>query len=236
MKKIFFLLLAFYATTAIAQKAIPDYPHVKYDEGENNWLNIYQPERKQISPVLLWAHPNGKDPSADDFPDAVWQQLRKAGVILVSWESVPQILSANDIMVCENDFDKVLKWVKTNAAKYGIDTNQIFVGGQSRGSIVSFPGANKSAGIKGAYFVQALPNGGWKIKDFRNDVSAGSPNMVLAYAEPPETTNGHTPLNGFKIKEKYESLGIGNKIKVYDSLGKENIFKYLVDFIKYNTK
>lgn len=237
MKGIFtgFLLLS--VAVSFGQIATPSYPHLKYDAGENNWLNLYQAVSPAPTPVVIWAHANGRSPSANDFPDDVWQQLKAAGISLISWESVPQIVSANDVTTCEKDFLNILQWVKENASKYNLDTSNVIISGRSRGSIVSFAGINKSPmGIKGAYFVQALPNGGWKLKDFREDISVYSPNMVLAYADSPETTDGHTPKNGMKIKERYDSLGIGNKIKVYDTLGMDSLYKYLVDFIKKNIK
>lgn len=237
MRKLFTVLLLLIITISHAQDATPDYPHLKYSAGENNWLNLYIAEGKQPAPVVVWAHANGKNPSANDFPDAVWQQLKATGVSLVSWESVPQVISAEDATICQKDFLTVIDWIKENATKYNFDTAKLIISGRSRGSIISFAGVNNfPANIKGAYFVQALPNGGWKVMDFRDYVTDKSPNMVLAYAEGPDTNNGHTPLNGIKIKEKYESLGIGSRIKVYDSLGIDNLYKYFIEFIKENTK
>ncbi len=230
-------LLLFSITSAFTQFAIPSLPHLKYDEGENSWLNLYLAESESPTALLIWAHANGKKPSANDFPNSLWQELKDAGVSVISWESIPNIASQEHIASGEEDFLKVLEWVKANASKYNLDVNKIIISGRSRGSIISFSGTNQLHNeIKGAYFVQALPKGGWMGRDFRNDVTVNSPKMVLAYAYSPETTDGHTPLYGMKIKARYDSLDIGNRVEVYHSLGKENLYKFLIQFIIENTQ
>ncbi|MEO5945407.1 MAG: hypothetical protein ABIP79_01215 [Chitinophagaceae bacterium] len=237
MRILFLVVLLYFNGVANCQKAMPDFPHIKYGEGENRWLNLYQAINKKPGALLLWAHANGKNASANDFRKEVWQQLKMSGISLISWESVPQVRTAEDVTVCEEDFIKVLDWAKKNASKYNIDTGKIFVAGLSRGSVISFSGANRNyASIRGAYFIQALPDGAWKLKDFRTEVSVNSPKMIFAYADSLETTDVHSPRNGIKIKEQYDSIGIGSRIKMYHSLGKDNLFKYLVEFINENIK
>ena len=237
MKNLLCGLFLFSITSAFSQYAAPSLTHLKYDEGENSWLNVYLAESKSPTPVLVWAHANGKDPSANDFPNSLWQELKQGGVSVISWESIPNIASAGHIIIGEEDFLKVMEWIKTNASKYNLDVNKIIISGRSRGSIISFPGTNQLfKEIKGAYFVQALPKGGWMGKDFRNDVTVNSPKLVLAYADSPDTKDGHTPLNGMKIEARYDSLGIGDRINIYHSLGKDNLYKYLLSFIIENTK
>lgn len=237
MKKLCVGVLMLYAAIAIGQNATPTYPHVKYADGENNWLNIYQADGKKPAPVLVWAHANGKAPSANEFPNSTWQQLKAAGISVISWESIPNVLNADHVATGEKDFLTVMDWVQANAAKYNLDAHNIIVSGRSRGTVLSFMGVNQlSDKIKGVYFVQTLPNGAWALKDYRNFITQNSPKLVMAYADAPGTTDAHTPLNGVKIADKYKSLGIGDRVKLYHSLGKDSLYKYLIPFIKETTK
>lgn len=237
MKRIFVAFLVLSSIVATGQHAVPSYPHVPYDEGTNNWLNLYLAESKSPTPVVIWAHANGTNPSANDFPSELWQSLKSAGISVISWESVPQILSPEHIAIGEKDFLTMMKWVAKNSKKYNLDTTKIIISGRSRGSIISFAGANQLyKKIRGVYLIQALPNGGWRVKDFRNDITENSPTMVMAFAEALGSKDGHTPDNGLKIEQKYKELGIGEKFRLYHSLGKDNLYQYLVQFVQQQTE
>lgn len=233
MKRIFFCLSVFISVAAFGQKAVPTDAHVKYGTGEDNWLNIYQAKSKTPTPVVVWAHANGQDVTADNFPAAVWKQLKDAGISVISWESVPRMTKPEEIAIGEKDFMAVMAWLNNNHDKYNIDINKVIISGQSRGSIVSFAGANKlSDKIKGAYFAQALPNMAWKVRDFTKDVNKNSPKIALAYADAPGSTDGHTPDNGIKIEDKYKKLKISDRFTLYHSLGKTGLYNHLPEFVK----
>jgi hypothetical protein len=234
MKNIIVCLFIFCASAVFAQSSAPTFSHIKYESGINNWLNIYQAVGKTSRPVVIWAHANGA--TAEKFPASLWQELSKLGVSVISWESEPELTAPEHVATGEKDFINVMDWVQKNAAKYNFDTNNIIISGRSRGTIISFLGANQLyKKIKGAYFTQALPNGGWRIRDFTKDVTVNSPAMTMAFADGFGSKDGHTPDNGLKIADKYKELGIGDRFQIYENLGKDGLYGHLVDFIKKNT-
>ncbi len=233
MKQLLYSLLLFSSIAVYGQKAVPTYSHVKYGDGENSWLNIYLAKSGNPTPVVVWAHANGQDVTADNFPAGVWEALQVAGISVISWESVPRITQAEEVGQGEKDFNAVMNWLNAHYKEYNIDVNKVVISGQSRGSVISFAGANKfPVNIKGAYFVQALPNMAWKVRDFTKDISKTSPLMVMAYAEAPGSKDGHTPDNGKKIEERYKELGIADRFTLYHSLGKAGLYSHLAAFVK----
>ncbi len=165
MKKNSLLIFLFTASIGFAQQSTPTFSHLQYDKGINNWLNIYQAKSNKPTPVLIWAHHNGA--TAKGFPKPLLDSLLKNNISVVNWESVPQIVTAEDIDTAETDFYKMFAWVNANAVKYNFDLKNIFISGGSRGTVISFAGANKlSNEIKGVYFVEAVPVKSWLARDF----------------------------------------------------------------------
>jgi len=216
---------------ALSQHAVPDFAHVPYGPDENNWLNIYLAGGEAKTPVLVFAHANGS--TADEFPASVWDDLKQTGVSAISWESVPQLKSLSDYQTCQEDFLSMLDWMAENSEKYGFDRDNLIICGRSRGTIVTWSALHADPEkFRGAYMAQGLPNGAWSLGDFTKDVTPESPAMFFAYAESPDTNDGHTPLNGIKIQKAYELNGITDRFELEHSLGKPEIFKHLVSFIQ----
>tara|TARA_B110000483_G_C18177698_1_gene535651 strand:- start:308 stop:1015 length:708 start_codon:yes stop_codon:yes gene_type:complete len=230
--KFFSLLLGvLIPVIASSQHAVPDFTHVPYGPDANNWLNIYLADGEAKKPVLVFSHANGS--TADQFPLKVWNDLKKAGVSAISWESVPQLKNLSEYQTCQEDFRSVLDWVENNSEKYGFDLENIIICGRSRGSIVTWSALHTyPEKFRGAYMTQALPKGGWNIRDFTKDVTPESPALFLAYAENLDTSDGHTPLNGLKIKKAYEFNGITDQFRFEHSLGKPDLYKHLMGFIQ----
>lgn len=186
-------------------------------------------------PLLVFAHANGS--TADRFPLGVWNDLKEIGVSAISWESVPNIKDFSDYQTCNEDFLQVLNWIQSNADAYGFDMGNIIICGRSRGSVVSWTALHTyPEKFKGAYMAQALPTRTWgnnqQTRDFTKDVTTESPAIFFAFADGPDTNDGHTPLNGLKIKEAYDLNGIAHRFRLEHSLGKQELYKYLIDFIQ----
>jgi pimeloyl-ACP methyl ester carboxylesterase len=225
-----FLLIPF---CVISQHAEPDYSGIQYSSGKNNWLNIYLAEGEGKKPLLVFAHANGS--TADRFPLGVWNELKEIGVSAISWESVPNIKDFSDYRTCTEDFLQVLNWIQNNADAYGFDMENIIVCGRSRGSVVSWIALHTyPEKFKGAYMAQALPSRTWEIRDYTKDVKPESPVLFFAFADGPDTNDGHTPMNGLKIKEAYDLNGIADRFFIEHSLGKQELYKFLIDFIQKN--
>ena len=211
---------------------------VRYGKGENNWMNIYRPEGGNGKlPVVFWAHPNsdGKvPPSADDISNNLVQLMIDAGVMVISWESVPQCKNSGDIATCEKDLEKAYKWAAGKARKYGMDMDNVFLSGASRGTIASWRFFNEHPDlVRGAYFVQALPEGAWRDPSHTpiHLVTADSPAVALIYREGMDTKNHHSPKYGKRIQDRYFELGIGSRVTLSYNVG-EKLYQAFPQFIK----
>jgi len=213
---------------------------IAFGSGENQWLILYQAESSKPTPLYIWAHPNSDGkvlPSADEIPKNVVDDCKANGISVISWESVPQVKTYEDVMICRADLIKVYEWVVANSARYNLDVNNLFIGGSSRGTVVSWEFVCKYADkIRGAYLTQALPKGAWII-DSENPlttITANNPPVVLSYRTDMDTDDGHSPKFGKRIADKYADLGIGERASVL--LEQKNLYSQLIDFINKNKK
>ena len=206
-----------------------------YGPGENQWLNLYRAESSKPTPVYIWAHANsdGKTlPSANYIPKNIVDDCKKAGISVISWESVPQVKSREDLLTCNADLILVYEWILANAEKYNLDTENLFIGGQSRGTVVSWDFICKYHDkIRGAYLTQALPKGVWvyEAENPLTTITANNPPVALSYRTDMETDDGHSPKFGKRIVDKYAELGIGDRAILL--LEQKNLNAQLVDFI-----
>lgn len=248
MKRLLILLSVFSVLCACAQdkekvKITPpkNQTKVEYGTGENNWLNVYPVSGDKPCAVYVWGHPNsdGKvPPSANDISTALVATLNAEGIAVISWESVPQVKSHKDVTTCESDLERVYQWIQKNGATYNIDTDNIFIGGASRGSVVSWRFINENPEkVRGGYFAQALPKGAWADQQMtpRKLVTDKSPKVIFTYRDAMDTTDGHSPKFGQIIVDRYKELNIEDRITMYTEQGKL-LYKYLPEFIKANLK
>ena len=218
---------------------------VSYGSDPMQWLNVYQAKSDKPTPVYIWAHANSdgtKPPTANSYPKDLKEMLPPEGISAISWgSSVQQLTSLSQTIQLWEDMERVYQWVVDHAQEYNFDVNNIFVGGRSRGSIACWKFIHEhSDKIKGAYLTQGLPNGTWGTAGTERDplffVTDQSPLLVLAYRDGMETSDMHTPKNGQKVVDKYNELGIGDRIKLYTSLTNQGLHNYLVSFIKDNSR
>ncbi len=242
-KTVAMLILLFVSLTACTSKETTSIQcpngfceKIFYGTDEVQWLNVFQAKSSVRTPVYVWAHPNGSSlsspGSAYSFSEKVKNELVAAGISVISWESVPQVQTEADLAKTEADFKLMMSWLEKNADAYNIDRNKIVVGGRSRGTWASWPGANATGSIKGFYGVQAFPQNGWLVRDPRAYVTTQSPALFLTYDQPLNSVDNHKPEYGILVKEAYDSVGIGNKASLYYGLAESQLHDSLVVFVK----
>ena len=215
------------------QITTPTHSHVSYGPEDRQWLNLYLPSGSEPAPVFIYAHHNGS--TADDVKTSWADPTLAAGTAIVSWESIARIKSRADGETCVADAEVMFAWVKDNAATYNFDIHNIIIGGQSRGSFVSWKLAySQKAGIVGIYMGQALPG-----KTFNNlllePITVNSPPIFLAYRKEPGVIGDiHDPENGLRILDRYNELGIGDRAELVDSLNdtdNNQVIQFLPEFV-----
>ena len=127
-------------------------------------------------------------------------------------------------------------WVKKNAATYNFDANKIIIGGQSRGSFVSWELAHSlDSAIVGIYMGQALPGRSFNER-LLEPITKKAPPIFLAYRKEPGVVGDiHDPAHGLKVLEKYKELGIGDSAKLVHSLSDtkdSQVMQFLPKFVR----
>ncbi|NND95222.1 MAG: T9SS type A sorting domain-containing protein [Flavobacteriales bacterium] len=223
----------------------------------DQWLDIYMPIDSDEGPfpLYIFAHSGGQE--ADDaFSNG--RDFCEENIAFVSWESGQTSLAAggsyyendpNLLMTIKDywdyahaDFSKVLEWVWQHGAEYNIDLDNVFVGGGSRGSRISFKGLdNPETPVRGIFMTQAFADGDWfnldivesqgcsdmSVEEFVSDTY---PPMLLHYKNNlGDVINAHDALNGLEVMERYDCYGIS--ARVVHSLG--NDYQWPPDAIEF---
>ncbi|MEO0508443.1 MAG: hypothetical protein AAF065_01125 [Verrucomicrobiota bacterium] len=217
-------------------QAVPDYPDVSYGPEERQWLNIYTAPSVTPTPVFIYSHSNGA--TADNISAAIIDDLKAAGISTVSWESLLNLATPNDVATSWNDAELMLAWVKSNANTYNFDVSKLIVGGSSRGTVASWKLAHSNdPAIRGLYMYNALPDQVWSFPETwipTNDVTESSPPLCFVYnVSPMDPTDVHDPDNGFTIVDRYEELDRADRVTLIHSIGTSgdtDRFQFLVDF------
>ncbi|MBK1880433.1 sialate O-acetylesterase [Pelagicoccus mobilis] len=212
----------------------PTHSHVSYGSEERQWLNLYLPSGNEPAPVYLYAHHNTA--TADDVLSSWADPTVASGIAIVSWESIAKIQGRADFKTCAADAKMMFAWVKENAATYNLDINKIFIGGQSRGSIVSWELAHSQApGIAGIYMGQALPGQSYSER-MLEPITKNAPPIFLAYRKEPGAEGDiHDAAHGIGIVERYKELGIGNRAELVHSLNQTSdnqVMQFLPEFVR----
>jgi hypothetical protein len=246
MKYLVFMLVFDFLFISGNNTLAQDYPNVKYGNLARQYMDIYIAPSTCPTPVYFDAHPNGGNTS---MPSSIVNLLKSKGISIVAWESLTTVQNATDIQTGWNDAELMFAWVKANAATYNLDTNNFIIGGSSRGSILSWKYAQKpNPNIKGLYMYNALPSVWNDSTNWwpPNDVTVSAPPIIFVYLrEPgcssdPKNPDIHDPNNGYKIMDKYSSLGIGKRDTLIHSLyktsGPIDKYQFLLNFILKVTK
>jgi hypothetical protein len=205
--------------------AIPS-KRVSYGSDSRQWMNLFLSENKSSpNPVYVFAHANAA--TADGFPLKTWGDLSKAGISAISWESIPNVKNLEQVNTCEADFKLVIDWVLTHAKEYNFDTNNIFVGGTSRGSVITWSYSHEDwKQIRGIYSMNALPDSAWGgQRNLLDAITTNSPPIFMAFRSYPnidDDADAHDAIHGLVIADRYKELGIGDRATVVHSIGYTN--------------
>lgn len=226
--------LALLPAVLLAQTKTPTHSHVSYGPEDRQWLNLYLPSGDEPAPVFIYAHHNGS--TADDVKSSWANPTLADGTAIVSWESIAKVKGLSDFQICAADAKVMFAWVKENAATYNLDIDKIIIGGQSRGSFVSWELAHsQDASIVAVYMGQALPGKSFN-KRLLKPITKNAPPIFLAYRkEPGVVGDNHDPAHGLRVLERYKELGIGNRAEMVHSLNdtKNNeVMQFLPKFVR----
>lgn len=230
----FVCALTFLSVSLFGQIKTPTHAKVSYGPEDRQWLNLYLPSGDEPAPVFLYAHHNAA--TADDVKSSWADPTVAAGIAIVSWESIAKVKSPQQGMTCVMDADVMFDWVKDNAATYNLDVDNIFIGGQSRGSGVSWRLAHSQKdGIVGIYMGQALPGESFNER-MLEPITKKAPPIFLAYRKEPGVVGDiHDPAHGLRVVERYKELGIGDKAELVHSLSEtdnSDILQFLPKFVR----
>ncbi len=213
----FVCALSLLSVGLFGQVKTPTHAKVSYGPEDRQWLNLYLPSSSKPAPVFVYAHPNAY--TADHVSRSWANPTVAAGIAIVSWESIPSVKSPKDGLTCMADSDVMFDWIKDNADTYNLDVNNIIIGGQSRGSGVSWRLAHsQKAGIVGIYMGQALPGKSFNER-MLEPITKNSPPIFLAYRKEPGVEGDiHDPAHGLRVVKRYKELGIGDRAELVHSL------------------
>ncbi len=221
-------------TILVAQEKTPTHARLSYGPEERQWLNLYLPSGDEPAPVFIYAHHNGS--TADDVKSSWANPTLAEGTAIVSWESIAKVQGRADFRTCVADAKLMFAWVKENAATYHFDIDKIIIGGQSRGSFVSWELAHsQDPGIVGIYMGQALPGKSFNER-LLEPITKDAPPIFLAYRkEPGVVGDNHDPAHGLKVVERYKELGIGDSAELVHSLNDTDdnqVMQFLPKFVR----
>jgi len=225
-------LLAFVCTMSLLSASLfgqvktPTHPHVSYGPEDRQWL--------KPAPVFIYAHHNGT--TADDLKTSWADPTLAEGTAIVSWESIAKVQSPSDFQLCTADAKIMFAWVKENAATYNFDIDKVFIGGQSRGSFVSWELAHsRDPSIVGIYMGQALPGSSFSER-LLEPITENAPPIFLAYRKEPGVVGDiHDPAHGLRVIERYKELGIGDSAELVHSLNETDdnqVMQFLPQFVR----
>ena len=203
--------------TLKAEATTPTHSHVSYGPEDRQWLNLYLPPGNTPAPVFIYAHHNGS--TADDVKSSWAKPTLAAGIAIVSWESIAKVKGLTDFRTCAADAKMMFEWVNKNASTYNLDIDKIIIGGQSRGSFVSWELAHsQDSGIVGIYMGQALPGKSFNER-LLAPITKNAPPIFLAYRKEPGVVGDiHDPAHGLKVVERYKELGMEDCAELVHSL------------------
>ncbi len=219
-----------------------DFAGVKYGTETRQFLDIYKAPSSCPTPVYFHAHGNG---GTTAMASSIVNSLKSHGISIVSWESLTSVNTEAQIETGWDDCELMYAWVKANAANYNFDTTKFIIGGQSRGSIISWKYAQKpNPGNVGIYMYNALPSvwlaPTWWLPTY--DIKVTAPPIFLVYQNAPGCStlpsndpnyNIHDPSYGYRVMDKYTSLGIGDRDTLIHSIGTSSNadpFQFLLQF------
>ncbi len=202
----------------------------QYGTEDRQWLLHYPSSNGEPSPVYFYAHARGNNPrQAEKFVD----DLLSCGVSVISWNSIRDIQTLDQVRKSWEDAETAFQWVINNADELGLNPRYVVIGGTSRGSVISWPLAHSGhPAIRGICMQEALPIKAWQLPNVwlpTENVNKHSPPMQLTYFRVPGVSDlperhrafdNHDPKFGQRIADRYAQEGIRERAEVVHSLSK----------------
>ncbi len=123
-------------------------------------LNIYRPKNEQLLPALLMVHGGGWNSGDLSLQIPMAQQIAAHGYVTVpvEYRLIPEALYPAGV----NDLRSALRWLRANAARFGIDTTRIAISGCSAGgqlaNLIGMANGKGDAANTASSQVQAVVN------------------------------------------------------------------------------
>jgi acetyl esterase/lipase len=105
---------------------------LEYIEGghERNRLDLYLPEKAaRPMPLIVWIHGGGWQAGSKEGCPAIWLTTKGYALAAINYRFSQHAIFPAQIHDCK----AAIRWLRANAAKYGIDPEHIGVGGGSAG-------------------------------------------------------------------------------------------------------
>ena len=202
---------------------------VQYGDYEEEYFLLWRNETSVKRPIVIWAHQGGGHPN--NFQDEALD-LNLIDVHALSWGS-----RSKESYTTQDQIDAlakgVLDWVIANAEEYRIDTDQIIISGQSRGSGYSWHLAYNDdpyPGIKGVYMANGLGQKVSESLDLTGNITPDSPPIFFTWKEGAGLNgDSHTQDGANAVIDKYDDLGISDRVLGYE-LDNNDLYQYLPNF------
>lgn len=244
----------------LVEKNITYSPEAKAHKKSDHLFDFYQPKNDTLKkrPLVIWLHGGGfKFGKKTSRAIPMWSKMfAQRGYVcaainyrLTSKKALSQFPAlADGCFDAIEDLYVAIAYFKQHSEQYNIDTNCIFVGGNSAGgiialqaayanlhSIASIAGRADSATVSKEYNPQkiagvinmwgAIFNPAWMQHASVPVVSVhGSKDRVVAFK-----TSNQLLFGSYFIHQQADSLGIPNKLKVYEGFGHE-LQKHFIPF------
>jgi hypothetical protein len=205
---------------------------IQYGDYEEEYFLLWRKETSTSRPIVIWSHWGGGTP--EGFAEEA-EMLNSMNVHALSWGTLhkddPRYYYTNwDNM--ESVSYSVLDWVIANADEYKIDTNQIIISGQSRGSGFSWHLCFRgNPGIKGIYMANGLGNKVSQSVNLTGLITENAPPIYFTW-KPGAGLDGdsHTQDGAIQVTNAYNTNGIFDRVLGWE-LDNNELYQYLPEFI-----
>lgn len=201
-------------------------------KGRDYLLDIYEPKGDTLEqrPAIIWIHGGGFVGGSKEVMIPYAEYFAKRGYVTVSINyrlgtqqpvltrnsDMAQVINNPLIRNAETDAQTAIRWIRTNAQTYRINTDKIFVGGSSAGAVTAllvgydyeFTPASEYPGI--AQTVSGVVSIAGTTDP--ETMSANDPSIIMFHGERDTTVPFELAK---KVKEKIDLLGIENEFYSY---------------------
>ena len=211
-----------------SKAVVPTHENVAYGVGDEI-LDLYLPTSPRPAPVFVFAHAKGQ--TLKSVPREKIKRLLEGRMAFVSIEANDFDRDGRQEVSEVATWERVIEFLRSSRAKYGLDMDNLFVGGRSLGSVGAFQFAMKHPhSLRGVFCTQAIPDRG---ESFAKLVTKDAPPCRFVF-KTRVGSNDHDPINGVLIRDAYEGLGIGSRFKMKAGIPPDRWYDELREFIARN--